>query len=171
MGLFNKLLSSVPSFFDSEEDPPYFPALSAGNYAAALPLINEAVKQGDPHAMAVLGAMYGMGYGVERDLSEALLWFRQAAVRGDLFAQTALGTCLKNGRGIEKDHQEAAYWLYKAASSGTRVAASILAELVMEDSSVVGKYFTTEDVGRLVMAARKSVGSKQDGNTGTDRYH
>lgn len=154
MDLIKKLLSaSSPSHED--EEPIYYPALRAGDYTAALPLVNEAVKQEDRHAMGVLATMYAMGYGVKRDLDEAALWFRQAAVRGELFAQTAFGTCLAAGHGVPVDRQEGAYWLFKAANGGHRMAAEILGDLVMKDQTVVGKYFTMDAVADLVLQARK----------------
>lgn len=41
----------------------------------------KAARQGDAEAQFYLGLCYNYGDGVEKDLSEAVVWFRKAAIR------------------------------------------------------------------------------------------
>lgn len=152
---FNKYFasSSPPT---AGEDPPYYAPLKAGDYAAAVPLLQEAIRQEDCHAMGVMASLLAMGRGVSKNIEEAVLWYRQAAVRGDVFSQTAFGLCLATGAGVAKDPQEGAYWLFKAATAGHRTAAESLGDLVLKDQSLVGKHFSMDDVAQLMRRLRKS---------------
>ena len=139
-----------------DEDPPYYAPLLAGDYAAAVPLLQQAIHQEDGHAMGVMASLLAMGRGVEQNIDEAALWFRQAAVRGDVLGQTAFGLCLATGHGVDKDPQEGAYWLFRAATAGHRTAAESLGDLVLKDQSLVGKHFSMDDVAQLIRRLRKS---------------
>jgi len=48
--------------------------------------------KGDPKAQNYLGVLYLKGDGVERDLKEAVYWFKKAAAQGNADAQYRLGT-------------------------------------------------------------------------------
>ena len=50
----------------------------------------KAARQGDALAQYNLGICYDNGYGVEKDLSEAVIWFRKAANQGHAEAQNML---------------------------------------------------------------------------------
>lgn len=50
----------------------------------------KAARQGDVNAQFYLGLYYNYGDGVEKDLSEAVIWFRKAAVQGVAKAQDML---------------------------------------------------------------------------------
>ena len=50
----------------------------------------KAARQGDAEAQFYLGLCYNYGDGVEKDLSEAVIWFRKAAVQGLAKAQDML---------------------------------------------------------------------------------
>lgn len=50
----------------------------------------KAADQGDALAQYNLGICYDNGYGVEKDLSEAVIWLRKAADQGNAQAQNAL---------------------------------------------------------------------------------
>lgn len=151
-----KKFFSLSSSSTAGEAPPYYAPLLAGDYASAIPLLQQAIREEDGHAMGVMASLLAMGRGVEKDIEEAALWFRQAAVRGDVLGQTAFGLLLATGYGVAKDPQEGAYWLYKAATSGHRTAAECLGDLVLKDRSLVGKYFSMDDVRRLMRRLRKS---------------
>ncbi|MFZ4799354.1 MAG: FISUMP domain-containing protein [Bacteroidia bacterium] len=61
---------------------------------------------------------YSNGYGVKKDLSEAIKWYRLAADQEDTKAQFMLGTYYENGDGVEKDYFEAFKWYRLAADHG-----------------------------------------------------
>ena len=58
------------------------------------------------------------GYGVSKDLRQALRYYRKAAKRGHAGAQNRLGWMLERGEGTEADVAEAALWHRKAAEQG-----------------------------------------------------
>ena len=53
-------------------------------YTDALPILRAAIADEDALAMGLLGTLYMLGHGVDKDEQEAYLWFRQGAVRGDV---------------------------------------------------------------------------------------
>jgi len=67
-------------------------AWRAGNYAKALPLLQNAASNGNARAQYALGYMYYHGQGVTRNMDTALAWIRKAADNGDKRAIEALGT-------------------------------------------------------------------------------
>lgn len=48
------------------------------DYGMALPYYRKAAKQGHPVAQFIIGSMYEAGWGVERDLIEAWIWYKLA---------------------------------------------------------------------------------------------
>lgn len=144
-------------------EPTYTDLLEQGDYVAAIPLLQDAIKKDDPAAMGVLASLLTIGRGVERNLEDAALWFRQAAVRGHVASQAALGFCLASGTGGRTDFQEAAHWFYKAACAGHRKAAEGLGDLVFKDRALLDLgLFSAREVNDLVLAARQadSVGAE-----------
>ena len=70
--------------------------------------------------------MYTNGYGVEKDIVQAVYWYRKAAEQGFAPAQSNLGYLYANGYGVEKDIVQAVYWYRKAAEQGdTRAKAAL----------------------------------------------
>jgi TPR repeat protein len=58
-----------------------------------------------------LGRFYELGWGVAKDQSEALRWYRRAAERGDRNAQYRLATAYFDGNGVPADNATAYFWL------------------------------------------------------------
>ena len=75
-------------------------------------------EKGDPTAQNKLGDMYAEGQGVEKDVVEAVRWYRKAAEQGFSKAQNNLGIMYSNGDGVAKNEVEAAKWCRKAADQG-----------------------------------------------------
>ncbi len=76
-------------------------------------------EAGDAFDQFAVGSWYiSGGRGVEKNLSEAVRWFRKAADQGNFFGQDALADCYAKGRGVVKDIAEAARWYRKAAEQG-----------------------------------------------------
>jgi TPR repeat protein len=69
-------------------------------------------------AQCNLGLCYECGRGVEKDVVEAVKWYRKAAEQGHSRAQCNLGYMYEIGRGVETDVAEAVKWYRKAAEQG-----------------------------------------------------
>ena len=57
-----------------------------------------------------------LAMGVERDLQEAVAWFRKAAEQGHAKGQSNLGRMYAGGLGVERDPVEAYQWFYSGGS-------------------------------------------------------
>lgn len=72
-----------------------------------------AAEQGDGLALARMGDLYCMGWGVPRDAAEGVRYYRLALEKGH--AHASLGYCYEQGYGVSPDLSEAAR-LYRAAA-------------------------------------------------------
>ena len=88
------------------------------SFAANIDELKKAAEQGDAQAQYNLGNCYAFGDGVEKNLSEAVKWWRKAAEQGVAPAQFNLGNCYAFGNGVEKNPTEAVKWYRKAAEQG-----------------------------------------------------
>ena len=88
------------------------------SFAANIDELKKAAEQGDAQAQYNLGNCYDFGDGVEKNLSEAVKWWRKAAEQGYAQAQFFLGACYDLGNGVEKNLSEAVKWYRKAAEQG-----------------------------------------------------
>jgi TPR repeat protein len=68
-------------------------AYERGDYATALREMTPLAGQGDANAQFYLGFMYSKGQGVEKNLTEAMKWYRKAAEQGN---ENALNNLNKN---------------------------------------------------------------------------
>ena len=66
---------------------------AAKDYNAAVTLYRRAADRGNTKARLMLGKCYDFGYGVKRDLKEAVRWYTLAAEAGDVDAQNNLAGC------------------------------------------------------------------------------
>jgi len=60
-------------------------------YAVALTEFTAVAEQGDEEAQLIVGKMYMIGQGVEKDSEQAIKWFKAAAGQGNADAQFFLG--------------------------------------------------------------------------------
>jgi TPR repeat protein len=79
-------------------------------------------NQKDPCWSYYVGRFYEDGYGVSKDVNEAVKWYRKASEQGYALAQFTLGLCYENGVGLEKDSSEALKWICEAAEQGSAAA-------------------------------------------------
>ena len=89
------------------------------DFKAILAIIHPLAEQGDATAQAILGTMYGYGYGVKQDGFESTKWYRKAAEQGHADAQANLGSAYLAGHGVRQDDTEAVKWFKKAAENGS----------------------------------------------------
>ena len=83
-------------------------------------------EKGDAKAQYNLGLMYEKGRGVEKDLKEAVKWWRKAAEQGHAYAQRDVGVMYAEGIGVLEDDKEAVKWFRKVAERGYAKAQSNL---------------------------------------------
>ena len=76
-----------------------------------------------------LGWYYMEGIGVDKDVKEAVEWYRKAAEQGISEAQYVLGACYQNGIVADKNITEAVKWYRKAAAQGHEKAMTALLKL------------------------------------------
>lgn len=93
-------------------------AYNARNYALALKEVTPLAKKGHADAQHLLGLMYYMGRGVQRDYKQALQWHRKAAMQGKADAQYVVGAMYYTGNAVPQDHKTAISWFRKAAEQG-----------------------------------------------------
>lgn len=97
------------------------------------------------------------GRGIEKNLSEAILFFQKAAEAGLPYAEYALGFCYENAHGVEKDPFKAFSWYERAAQHAHTESMRCLADCylygfgVNEDAGVaVEWYIKAADSGNAI---------------------
>lgn len=94
-------------------------AFEAKDYTNAFKLLKPLAAQGDAEAQCIIGNMYDLGLGLERDILEAVEWYRKSAEQGYGLASNNLGTIFKSGReGIPMERVESNKWYQKARDQG-----------------------------------------------------
>lgn len=93
-------------------------AYRGGDYAQALPGLQQAAHGGDAQAQYSLGMMYRYGLAVPRDPQRAAELLRQAAAQGDAKAAFELGNMLYFGDGVAQDRALGEAWLKAAREHG-----------------------------------------------------
>ncbi len=101
--------------------------ISKKDFVNAHKHLHRLAKSKHPKAQTIMGMFHEKGIVVERDVSQALEYYRQAAAQGLPEAQSRLGHLLLETAG--KDSGEAIAWLEKAASQGEAQAQSTLRKL------------------------------------------
>jgi Sel1 repeat len=100
---------------------------AASDYAGARSLYRQAATAGAAQALRRIGKLYDYGYGVGRDLEEALRWYRKAAAAGDPVAMHSIRLMYYTGEGLAKNPDEAIRWFRRAADLGVPSAMHDLA--------------------------------------------
>jgi TPR repeat protein len=93
-------------------------AYNARNYALALKEITPLARAGNADAQHLLGLMYYMGRGVQRDYKQAFEWHQKAALQGKADAQYVVGAMYYTGNAVPQDQKQAVAWFRKAAEQG-----------------------------------------------------
>ena len=102
------------------------------------------------------GWMYDNGYGVSKDYSEAVEWYRKAAEQGNARGQTRLGLMYIYGYGVLKDYAEAIKWFRKAVEQGYSGGANALGWMYENGCGV------SQDYSEAVKLYRKSAEQGND---------
>jgi TPR repeat protein len=99
-------------------------AISEKEYEKALSLLTPLVEKSVPGALGLLGLMYQLGEGVERDGTKAVELLKRAVELGDGVSAHNLGTIYSMGMpGISQDHQLSRQYYRKAKAMGAQFAA------------------------------------------------
>jgi hypothetical protein len=88
----------------------------------------QAAEKGHAEGQYELGVCYEKGIGVEKDLGNAVSWYRKSAQAGFADGQLAYGRCLLRGVGVSPSKGLANVWLKLAAKQGKSEAKKLLAE-------------------------------------------
>ena len=86
----------------AEKEKYAYAALNMGDYDTAIRVLNE-IKEKSHNAQLILGNMYLNGYGIDKNVGKAKLWFEKASNSGNVEASFKLATLLLKERGQEKE--------------------------------------------------------------------
>lgn len=99
-----------------------------------------AARSGNADAEELIGVMYAMGLGVERDDERAFEWYLRASMKGHPGAQSGIGWYFEVGRGTPVDLVRAYLWYGLSAIGGDPDAAVSIEE--------VAKKMTPDEIRR-----------------------
>jgi len=111
-------------------------AARGGEYATALRRLSPLAEKGDPRAQFDIGFMHAYGWGVPRNLAQAITWYHKAADQGLAVAQHFLGIAYVNGEGVRPDEAESARWFARAAAQGFAQAQFMLGLMSLDGRGV-----------------------------------
>lgn len=122
------LALSTPVFAADLEDARDL--MEAGDFPEAMAQFRVLARSGNADAEELIGVMYALGLGVERDDERAFDWYLRASLKGHPGAQSGLGWYYEVGRGIpEPDLVRAYLWYALSAIGGDVDAPDSLEEL------------------------------------------
>ncbi|MEM1363095.1 MAG: tetratricopeptide repeat protein [Pseudomonadota bacterium] len=102
-----------------------------GKFAEAYEALEPAARSGNADAEELIGIMYALGLGVERDDRRAFEWYLRSAMKGHPGAQSGVGWYYEIGRGMPSPDLVRAYmWYTLSAIGGDPDAAISLEEVV-----------------------------------------
>ncbi len=105
--------------------------MEAGQFEEARKELWPAARSGNADAEELIGVMYAMGLGVERDDQRAFEWYLRSAMKGHPGAQSGIGWYYEVGRGMPAPDLVRAYmWYTLSAIGGDPDAAISLEEVV-----------------------------------------
>lgn len=119
---------ALPAVSGAAELADALAALERGDYAVAVPQLDELAGQGDALAITRLATLYQEGRGVPRDAARAAMLYEQAAARGNADAQYNLGNMYLLGEGVPQDDDWAFTYYREAAKQGHAMAQKNVAE-------------------------------------------
>ena len=106
--------------------------MEAGEFATARELLWPAAQSGNADAEELIGVMYALGLGVERDDERAFEWYLRASLKGHPGAQSGIGWYYETGRGLTAPDLVRAYLWYVLSAIGGDPDAAISQEEVVK---------------------------------------
>ena len=120
---------STPVFAVDVEDAKNM--MERGEYKRAYDVLYPMAQTGNADAEELIGSMYALGTGVERDDIRAFEWYLRASLRGHPGAQSGIGWYYEVGRGMPAPDLVRGYaWYTLSAIGGDPDAAISLEEIV-----------------------------------------
>lgn len=105
--------------------------MERGEYSQAFELLYPMAQTGNADAEELIGTMYALGTGVDRDDIRAFEWYLRASLRGHAGAQSGIGWYYEVGRGMPAPDLVRGYvWYTLSAIGGDPDAAISLEEIV-----------------------------------------
>lgn len=106
--------------------------MEAGRFDEAMKELRPAARSGNADAEELIGVMYAMGLGVERDDVRAFEWYLRASMKGHPGAQSGVGWYYEVGRGMPAPDLVRAYMWYVLSAIGGDPDAAISQEEVVK---------------------------------------
>ena len=105
--------------------------MEAGRYAEAFQILLPKAQTGNADAEELIGSLYALGLGVERDDMRAFEWYLRSSLKGHAGAQSGIGWYYEVGRGMPAPDLVRGYlWYTLSAIGGDPDAAISLEEIV-----------------------------------------
>lgn len=141
---------------------------------AQLGALSRKAAAGETRAQLQLGLAFEFGQGVDKNIGEAMRWYRMAADSGDPVAQTDLAYLYEIGANGEPSPEEAAKWYLRAAVTGFARAQFNLGTLYLrgagvEKSEEDGAHWISEAADAGCPAAEAAMGSLYASGRGVPR--
>jgi|TARA_B100000809_G_scaffold262515_1_gene313646 hypothetical protein len=106
--------------------------MEANSFEEAMQELLPAARSGNAEAEELIGVMYAMGLGVERDDIRAFEWYLRSAMKGHPGAQSGVGWYYEIGRGMPEPDLIRAYMWYVLSAIGGDPDAAISQEEVVK---------------------------------------
>ena len=106
--------------------------MEAGKFEEAMTELLPAARSGNADAEELIGVMYAMGLGVERDDERAFEWYLRSSMKGHPGAQSGVGWYYEIGRGMASPDLVRAYMWYVLSAIGGDPDAAISQEEVIK---------------------------------------
>ncbi len=106
--------------------------METGRFAEAMAELRPAARSGNADAEELIGVMYALGLGVERDDRRAFEWYLRSAMKGHPGAQSGVGWYYEVGRGMPEPDLVRAYMWYVLSAIGGDPDAAISQEEVVK---------------------------------------
>ncbi|WP_407932978.1 tetratricopeptide repeat protein [Jannaschia ovalis] len=105
--------------------------MEAGAFEAAYDALWPAARSGNADAEELIGVIYALGLGVERDPVRAFEWYLRSAMKGHPGAQSGVGWYYEEGIGMPAPDLVRAYMWYVLSAIGGDPDAAISQEEVV----------------------------------------
>lgn len=92
--------------------------MEAGEFEDAMAQFRVLARSGNADAEELIGVMYALGLGVERDDERAFEWYLRASLKGHPGAQSGIGWYYEVGRGMPAPDLVRAYLWYALSAIG-----------------------------------------------------
>ena len=102
--------------------------MEANQFAEAKAALEPLARSGNADAEELIGVMYALGLGVERDDRRAFEWYLRASMKGHPGAQSGIGWFYEVGRGLPAPDLVRAYMWYALSTIGGDPDAAISVE-------------------------------------------